>query len=334
MIGSSVQSVVQMGRKRTRDFDLPPRLYRRGDRFYYVTHERRWIPLGKDLARAKRLWADYECLGGAGNVGDLVDRYVADCMGKAAASTVRQYKAFAKAIRREWPETPADLLTPPELARYRDRSAPGWVNGVLSLLRVAYAKGIEWGWVSTNPAALVKFNAMAVRDRYLTDEEFRAIRAALPRWAQIWADLSYCTALRPSDALALRWEQVGDALTSRTRKTNVRQSFALDAGLGAVLEDARARPILGLYVVANDKGRPVSLRRLQSAWRASCAAVGISDAQPRDVRAKAATDAKAAGLDFQAMLGHSERRMSERYVKVKGTIAAPTLRRIAENSTR
>jgi integrase len=330
----SAQSVVLMGRKRTRDFDLPPRLYRRGDRFYYVTHERRWIPLGKDLARAKRLWADYECLGCAGNVSDLVDRYVSDCMGKAAASTVRQYKAFANVIRREWPDTPADLLTPPELARFRDRSAPGWGNGVLSVLRVAYAKGVEWGWCASNPAAAVKFNAMQVRDRYLTDEEFRAIRAELPRWAQIWADLSYCTALRPSDALALRWEQVGLALQTRTRKTNVRQAFALDTGLREVLEAARARPILGLYVVANDKGRPMSLRRLQSAWRAACAAAGVSEAQARDVRAKAATDAKAAGLDFQAMLGHSERRMSERYVKVKGTVNAPTLRRIADGSAK
>lgn len=330
----SAQSAVPMGRKRTRDFDLPPRLYRRGDRFYYVTHERRWIPLGKDLARAKRLWADYECLGCAGNVADLVDRYVSDCMGKAAASTVRQYKAFANVISREWPETPADLLTPPELARFRDRSAPGWGNGVLSLLRVAYAKGVEWGWVASNPAAAVKFNAMQVRDRYLTDEEFRAIRAELPRWAQIWADLSYCTALRPSDALGLRWEQVGLALQTRTRKTNVRQAFAMDTGLREVLEAARARPILGLYVVANDKGRPMSLRRLQSAWRAACVAAGVLEAQARDVRAKAATDAKAAGLDFQAMLGHSERRMSERYVKVKGTVSAPTLRRIADNSTR
>lgn len=330
----SAQFAVHMGRRRTRDFDLPPRLYRRGERYYYVTHERRWVPLGTDLARAKRLWAEWECVGNAGTVGDLADRYVADCMARRAASTVRQYKAFARTIRQQWPDTPADLLSPPELARYRDRTAPGWGNGVLSLLRVAYAKGIEWGWVATNPAASVAFNPMPIRDRYLTDDEFRAIRAALPRWGQTWADVTYCTALRPSDVLGLRWDQVGDSLTNRTRKTKVRQAFVLGEGLREVLEQARARPILGLYVVANDRGRPVSLRRLQTAWRAACEAAGVSDAQARDVRAKAATDAAHAGLDFQAMLGHSERRMSERYVKVKATVQAPTLRRIAEKSAK
>jgi hypothetical protein len=52
-----------MGRKRTRDFDLPPRMARKGAALYYVTNERprRWIPLGTDLNRARRTWADLEC---------------------------------------------------------------------------------------------------------------------------------------------------------------------------------------------------------------------------------------------------------------------------------
>lgn len=63
-------------------------------------------------------------------------------------------------------------------------------------------------------------------------------------------------------------------------------------------------------------------------------AVPMGRKRTRDVRAKAATDAAHAGLDYQAMLGHSERRMSERYVKVRATVQAPTLRRIAEKSAK
>jgi hypothetical protein len=87
-----------MGRKRTRDFDLPCRLYRRGARFYYVTHERRWIPLGTDLAAAKRKWADFECLGQLGTVSALIDRYLADHTGNLAPSTLKRYRAFARTI--------------------------------------------------------------------------------------------------------------------------------------------------------------------------------------------------------------------------------------------
>lgn len=315
-----------MGRKRTRDFDLPPRMYRRGARFYYVTHARRWIPLGTDLAQAKRKWADHECTGCAGTVADLCDRYIADCMKKAAGSTVKQYKSFANTIREEWP-IPADLLTTPELARWRDSAAPGWGNGVLSLLRVAYAKGMEWGWVMSNPAKSVGFNEMEVRERYMTDEEFRTIRGRLPEWGRVWMDLSYCTSMRVSEPLELKWDQVGEAIVNKTRKTNVKQSRDVDDDIRDILAEAKNRPVVGLYVVATDKGRPVSTRRLQAAFR--LAATGIEDIQPRDVRGKAATDAEALGLDFQAMLGHSEQRQSNDYVKGKRTINAPTLKRLA-----
>jgi integrase len=38
-----------------------------------------------------------------------------------------------------------------------------------------------------------------------------------------------------------------------------------------------------------------------------------------DIRAKAATDSKGEGLDYQALLGHSKRDMSDRYVKARTT---------------
>ncbi len=324
----TAQSAPPMGRPRTRDFGLPPRMYRRGTRFYYVASGGKWHSLGSDLDRAKRLWAEYECTGCAGTVDDLVQRYLDLGMEGRAESTRKQYKAFARVIDGQWGKLPCDLLTPHQLARWRDSGiGKGWANGVLSLLRVAYAKGIEWGWCATNPATAVKFNAMPVRDRYLEDDEYRAIRAHLPRWAQVWMDLSYVTALRPGDALGVRWEQVGEALTNRTRKTKVRQAFAMSDDLRAILEEARQRPILGLYVVANDKGRPLSMGRLQAVWRTACGLAGVSGTTPRDVRAKAATDAEAAGLNYQAMLGHSNPAMSARYLKAKRTVQAPTQRR-------
>lgn len=323
-----IVSCAPMGRKRIRDFDLPPRMYRRGDRYYYVTHTGRWIPLGKDLAVAKRKWADLECCGSSGTVADLCERYVADCMDKAAASTRKQYKSFAKRIRLEWGDIPADLLTPPQVARWRDSGVgKGWANGVLSLLRSAYAKGVEWGWSATNPAAAVKFNPMGIRGRYLTDEEFRTIRAAGPRWHQIAMDLDYLTALRPSDVLAVKWTQVGDAVTNKTRKTNVWQAFAMTDEIRAVLEEAKQRPILGLYVVADEKGQPITLRQWQDVWRPLVKGLGIEDAQIRDIRKKAATDAERQGIDYQALLGHTDRKMSERYIAGTRVIRAEPLRK-------
>jgi integrase len=94
-----------------------------------------------------------------------------------------------------------------------------------------------------------------------------------------------------------------------------------------VLATARARPILGLYVVATDKGRPITKGRLERAWRASCAVAGVADAQFRDLRAKYGTEAEEDGQDYQAGLGHASKAMSERYLRKRRTVKAEPLRR-------
>ena len=312
------QSAV-MGRPRTKDFGLPPRMYRRGARHYYVTHTGRWIPLGTDLARAKRLWADYECVRDVATVERLVARYMADCTGKLAASSRAQYRAYERAIAEQWGSLQADQLQPWMIAQFRDdpKAKPGWSNGIITLLRNAYQRGVEWGWVATSPAAAVKLNIMPTRERYLSDDEYRAIRDAGPLWFQIACDLLYLTAMRPCDLVNLKWSDVGDAAQVRQQKTHTQLAFIVTDALRDVLQQARQRPILGLYVIANDKGRPLSRRRLNEAWIVARTAAGVPDAQVRDVRAKAGTDAEAAGMDYQALLGHANKKMSDRYLKLK-----------------
>jgi len=141
-------------------------------------------------------------------------------------------------------------------------------------------------------------------------------------------DVAYLTGLRPGDVLRLRWDAIGERIAADVQKTKIRLAFELPPALQAVLEEARQRPIVGLFVVASDKGRPISLRRWQDTFRAVCKELGIKDATPRDIRAKAGTDAEAEGIDYQAMLGHTSRAMSDRYLKRKRTFKAPTLRRI------
>ena len=318
-----------MGRRRTKDLDLPPRLYRRGSRFYYVSADGKWHALGSDKDRALRLWVDLECLPQRVSVGDMVRRYVSDCMDKRAASTRRRYSDYARTIEDEFGKFAPDELTRFMIARWRDggKVKRGWFNGCLSLLRVAYRKGGEWGWATTNEAEEVSFNATEARRRYLTDDEFRAVRECAPGWLQVAMDVSYLTGMRESDVLALRWQAIGERVFVEQVKTGNRQAFEISPPLRAVLEGAKRRPIVGLFVVATDKGRPISARRLQDTFRECCEAVGVKDARFHDIRGKAATDAADEGLDYQALLGHTSRKMSDRYVKTRRTIKAPTLKR-------
>ncbi len=112
----------------------------------------------------------------------------------------------------------------------------------------------------------------------------------------------------------------------RQRKTQQRMAFALTPELQAVLTRARGRRVLGLFVIASDRGKQITRDHMRAAWDAACEAAGV-DAQFRDIRSKAATDAKRGGQDYQKLLGHTTLAMSDRYIKLRQTVVAEPVRR-------
>jgi integrase len=316
-----------LGRKRTQNFDLPPHMTVKAGRFYYVYSgkPRVWVPLGTDKAKALRLWAEHEAGPQVGlSVGDLVQRYID--RSEISDGSRKQYQSWQRALDKAFP-IPASQLTSQHVAIWRDlpaqRSRKTYIVGCISVLRAAFVVGTEQGLCVP---LVVRAGKSAHRDRYLEDSEYIAIREKAPEWLQIAMDLGYLTAARRSDVLALRWSSVTDSLTMRQEKTGQRMSFTMDQGLSSTLERARKRRVLGLYVVANDKGKRISADMLGIAWRAACEAAGVV-AQFRDIRAKAATDAKRGGQNYQALLGHANPAMSERYIKRRETVMAEPVRR-------
>lgn len=313
-----------LGRRREKDFDLPPRLHRRGTRYYYVSSKRprKWLYLGRDLAEAKRQWADLENPQKPLSVAELCRKYVS--VAKLEPATRKQYESYARTIEQAFPIA-ARSLRKQHVALWRDANIhrPGTVNGVLALLSATWNKAGEWGAVEHDVSA--QKLEQEVRDKLLTDEEFGAIRDHAPAWLQIMMDLAYLTAARPADILGLRWEKVGEHLSLRQKKTRQRQAFILAPRLVEVIERARQRRILGLYVIADEAGRPLSYGQLNRAWIKARTAAGV-DAQFRDIRAYSGTDAERLGQDFQALLGHTSRKMSERYLKAKRVILVEPLR--------
>lgn len=317
-----------MGRKRTTNFDLPPRLQRKGNAFYYVCNgkPRKWIPLGTDLAKAKRQWAELEAGTATDNltVGQLVQKYID--REQRAENTQRSYHSLQRSLADAFP-IPAAELTAQHVALWREmqHQRRAWATQCITLLNAATRVGAEQGLCN---ALNVRGFELQPRDRILTPEEFRAIRNCAPPWLQTAMDLGYLTGARPVDLRALRWDQVGERLAIRQQKTKRRQEFLMTAELQAVFEQARKRPVLGLYVLANAKGRAISQPMFSRAWTAARRKAKVdASAQFRDIRAMAAAAANADGQDFQNLLGHTSRAMSERYLKAKQTFVVDPVRR-------
>lgn len=308
-----------LGRPRARLHHLPPRMTEKpAGTYWYVCNgkPRRWIPLGRDLAQAKRQWAVLET-GKAPSlqVGEFLERFVRehDC----ALSTRKQYAYAAAAIGTEFTMPVADLRAEHvALFKRKYKAKPAWTNQCIALLAVAWWQAKEEG-LTAHDWRVRKLEAKraAAREREMTDDEFTQLRSHGPGWLRVAMDLAYLTAARPSDIRGLQWSAVAETVAIRQRKTGARQSFAMSEELRCVIDEARQRRVLGLYVVADDKGRQISKQRLEAAFRAAREAAGVPDVQFRDIRAKSATEAERRGQDYQKLLGHTSPKMSERYLK-------------------
>ncbi|MFZ4398320.1 MAG: tyrosine-type recombinase/integrase [Kiritimatiellia bacterium] len=327
VVPSSPGKPSTMGRKRTANHDLPPRMTRKGSAYYYVCNSkpRKWIPLGTDLARAKRRWAELDTPEQTGIlVADLVQTYVD--REDRPHSTLLQYASYQRQIAKDF-AIPAAQLRSQHVALWRElpaqRVRKTYVNGVIGLLVSAFKLGHELGLCDLVSVGKWQLEG---RDRVLSPAEYLRIRGAAAPWLQIAMDIGYLTGARPSDIRALRWERVGERVALRQIKTGLRQEFTINPDLAGVLQQARQRPICGLFVVANDKGRPISRDVWSRAWLAACKSAAVEDAQFRDIRAMAAKAAEAGGQDYQSLLGHTTRQMSNHYLKGRRTVVADPVR--------
>jgi integrase len=315
-----------MGRRRTSNFDLPPRMHKKGDCYYYVTttKPRKWIRLDKSLAVAKQMWASLEGAGTPGTFESLANKFLAECTKYLAENTRRNYTSHGNILISVFGHMQLSEIKPHHIGNYLDRhSSPMSANIQIGLMSTMFERALRWGMADTNPCKGVRRNKMKPRDRYITDEEYRAIRNKAPDWLQVAMDISLLTALRESDVLKIKLADIDDQhLTVIQKKTKKRQTYVITEALNSAISKAKALDrgsVRSLYLIFDYSGRRYSEKMLQEKFRKARDEAGISDVVFHDIRAKAATDSKGEGLDYQALLGHSKRDMSDRYVKARTT---------------
>lgn len=314
-----------MGRNKTTNRDLPMRMQKKGGSYYYVC-KGSWTPLGQNKARALHRWADLESHSHGITVAQLVQRYIDNL--ECADRTRIQYQSYQRAIARDL-DVSARALTAHHLALWRDgrKQHKSYTNGCLALLIATWNAGREWGLVDADIS--VKKLKEPPREITLSDDEFRAIRSVALPWMRVAMDIGYLAAPRPVDIRKMLWADVRDGLIyMRANKTGQRQAFRLTPELETVLAEARSRPILGLYVIASQKGRPITVGQWAYEWNRARAAAGVSDTkQFRDIRPKAALASEDDGADPQKLLGHRNRAMTDHYLRGRKTVVADPVKR-------
>lgn len=165
--------------------------------------------------------------------------------------------------------------------------------------------------IATNPYQGVKGFEESGRDRYASDDEFRAV------WAEADAmDLALLTGQRPADVLKIMREDLRDgALWIVQNKTRAKRAIEITGELATLIERIGARPRerLSAWLIQDDDGKPLGTFGLRSRFDKARRAAGV-EFQFRDIRAKAATDTGDLAHS-QKLLGHRNRDMTEHYVR-------------------
>lgn len=324
--------VSPMGRKRQSNHGLPPRMHLKSGTYYHVssTTPRKWVSLGKDLAKAKVKWAQLES-DNTDSVSRLIDDWLA-LPNELATSTMAVYTSVAKQLKAVFGDTPIHCIGTVEVAAWLDNhDSKHQANMGKALLSNVMDLAVRHGKMQLNPCRQVKRNKVKGRQRYLTDEEFMRIRDKARPVLRAAMDISYVTGARISDVLAIKlsaWTQEG--LTIRQIKTGKLQMFSRTPELERAIAAAKEidRPFRSLYLLCTTKGGKYATSTLRDWWMEARELAGVADAHFHDIRGKSATDAKFDGQDYQALLGHSTKAMSDKYIKIEQAEIVQPRRRV------
>lgn len=225
-----------------------------------------------------------------------------------------------------------------DVARFVDqwqgqRMAQVYLSRMSDFFRWAVRRGLR----ADNPCQNIRVEKPEKRKRYLTDAEWHSIRDALMvgvdgkqtpsgPMIQCYVDLCYLLYQRTTEIRLLKWSQVDiDGGVIHFMPTKTERSSGLSVGVpisdevGAVLERVRTiGKVRSLYVVHTLQGQPYTTHGIGDAWSRACERAGVVDATLKDIRAKAATDAKRAGYtrsQIRVGLAHTDESMTEHYLR-------------------
>ncbi|WP_313326971.1 tyrosine-type recombinase/integrase [Pseudomonas qingdaonensis] len=309
-------------RPRKKDRHLPPCMYMKHGA-YYLVRKGKWERLGSDYQDALLVYARLVGGSGKGGMAKLIDEALDAMKHRLADNTVKQYEAAAARLKEYLAEFEPRQVLPRHVAKLKLHMAdtPNMSNRVISFLRMVFAYALEQQVVDSNPCIGIKRHAEKKRDRYITDDEFSAICASASDYMRSIFEMCYLTGQRISDVLSIRLADISPAgIAFEQQKTGAKLVVAMSPDLEDLLGRIKALPrrVRGLTLFcARSGGKPVSYETVKQAFRSACVKANIEGATIHDLRAKSLTDTDRQGNDAQKLGGHTDPKMTKRYLRLR-----------------
>lgn len=342
-----------MGRRNTRNLNMPPNMHPRTQRsgkvYYYMYTKdkpRKEIPLGPDFILALKKYAELnivvEPTAGA-TFSDVHKRYLVEAVPKLAASSARMFRYDVRHLLAAFSEAPLDQIKPMHIRQFLDDHAdkPTTANRCKRVFSTMWNHARGWGYTDLpNPCEGIRGHALAKRTVYITDTVFTAVRSHASAPLRDAMDLAYLTGQRPADALRMTERDIVEGhLIITQEKTKQPLRITITGELAKLMERIRERKathkIVTAALLTNNNGKRLTAPALRTHFHT--ARKKAADHLPElasdikafwfyDLRAKAADDTSDDRGDQAAsdLLGHDSVKTTQRHYLRRGKIVAPT----------
>lgn len=306
-------------RPRKKDRHLPACVFSKNGGFYYVK-KGKWTKLGNDLNTALAEYSRIVALP-SGGLASIINKALPHITSKVAPSTKKQYIEMARKLQHIFAEFNAGEVTHGDIVQmldaYADQPAVG--NRLLTVMRLTYQWAMDRELVTTNPCLSVKRLKQASRDRLISAQEYLSIYQWCNPWMQVIMDMCYLTGQRIGDVLKIeRRHLADDGIYFEQQKSGKRLIIGWTPDLRAVVERAKAAPA-GVsaiqYLMAGKGGKIRAHTNVWKAFKLAAKKAGVANVTLHDLRAMSGTDSDNQGIDAMKLLGHSDRRTTEIYLR-------------------
>lgn len=318
-------------RPRKKDRHLPACMYLKHGA-YYLVRKGKWERLDTDYQAALLAYARKTSTAAQGGMAELIDKVLAHHARKIKPNTLTQYQAAAERLKDIFAEFNPEQVLPKHVAAIKVELAdtPNMCNRIITFLRIVFGYALQWQMVDSNPCTGITRHEEKKRDRYINDREFAALRAVCSEYMRCIFDMCFLTGQRIGDVLKIQLGDISEAgIEFRQQKTGAKLIVSMTPDLQDVIGRAMALPrtVRGQTLFCSRTGKPVSYDTVKQAFAKARTEAGLQDVTIHDLRAKSLTDADGEGKDAQKLGGHTDERMTRRYLRGrKPTVAhAPTM---------
>lgn len=321
MVALSSFENTPMGRPRKKNIHLPPCVYHRHGAYWHVKGGK-WERLGSELPAAMaaygRRFESVPTEGMAKLIRDALPIILAkQRKGKPLADeTKKQYRSSAKILEEVFADFEPELIRGKNILRFKRDMVDRQVmfNTALSVLRQVFEYAMNEELVDDNPAVAIKGYQRDGRDRLLSPTEFTLIYEKAGPELQCMMDLWRQTGQRVMDVVRIGERQLLDeGIEFKQKKTGAKLIVAWTPELTEAVE--RAKGLNGNVRSLTLFRGPPTYHQVNADWRAAVEASKVQNAQARDLRAVAGTEAEEQGLNPQKLLGHTSEEMTRKYLR-------------------